>query len=178
LKMFYCDNNQLTWLPNNLPNMLQQLGCFNNKLTMLPTNLPPCLKILCCSNNQLAALPDILPQQLLLLSCHHNQLTILPDLPNSLKHIICSNNPLTINYPQIYNFKKDTFAEFTNPQEVIAYVNECNSQRRTQTRARAITGELAELYYRRALHPSRLAHLLDNPEEDPNDFMDKLSLNI
>ena len=179
LEIFGCDNNQLTSLPDNLPQSLQELGCSNNQLTSLPENLPKNLKEIYCYNNKLTSLPEKLPLNLQVLLCINNQLTILPDLPLSLFNLNLVYNPLEINYPLIHTFELDIFYfKYKNPHEVIAYVNACNSQRRTQTRARAIARELAKIYYRKKLHPSRLAPLLDNPEEDPNDFMDKLSSNI
>jgi len=198
LKKLYCYNNQLISLPNNLPQCLENLSCFDNQLTSLPEKLPYSLKVLQCWSNQLTSLPKELPRGLKYIYCEHNKLislpdklppnlkglycnlnrlTILPDLPLSLDTLRLYGNPLEINYPNIFTFKLSPY-NYKNYQEVIAYVNECNSQRRTQTRARAIARELAEVYCRQALHPSRLAYLLDNPEEDPNDFMDKLSSNI
>ena len=184
LETINCYNNQLTSLPENLPQCLKTIGCHNNQLTSLPEKLPPNLHLLKCGNNKISTFPNNLPQHLQIFCCINNQLTILPDLPSSLIDLCLCGNPLEINYPKIYTFEIYshypifTYYYYKNPHEVIAYVNACNSQRRTQTRARAIARELAEVYYRRALHPSRLAYLLDNPEEDPNDFMDKLSSNI
>jgi len=184
LETINCDNNQLTSLPENLPKNLKEIYCYCNQLTSLPEKLPPNLHLLKCGNNKISTFPNNLPQHLQIFCCINNQLTILPDLPSSLFLICLYGNPLEINYPKIYTFEIYlhysifTYYYYKNPQEVIAYVNECNSQRRTQTRARAIARELAEVYCRQALHPSRLAYLLDNPEEDPNDFMDKLSSNI
>jgi len=179
LEIIDCHDNQLTSLPKELPQRLVEFHCDDNQLTSLPDMLPQSLKYFICSCNQLTSLPEKLPPNLQLFICHYNKLTILPDLPSSLYTLCVYGNPLKINYPLIYTFEYDRYHfNYKNPHEVIAYVNECNSQRRTQMRARAIARELAEVYYRQALHPSRLAYLLDNPEEDPNDFMDKLSSNI
>ena len=36
VQYLWCSNNQLTSLPDNLPNSLQELNCNNNQLTSLP----------------------------------------------------------------------------------------------------------------------------------------------
>jgi Leucine-rich repeat (LRR) protein len=51
LKNLYCDNNQLTYLPN-LPNSLETLNCSYNKLLYLP-KLPNSLDSLFCYCNKL-----------------------------------------------------------------------------------------------------------------------------
>ena len=51
LTMLDCSNNQLTQLPDVLPDTLQQLGCDNNQLTHLPEVLPATLRELDCYNN-------------------------------------------------------------------------------------------------------------------------------
>ena len=185
LKRLECANNQLVSLPDKLPQSLQVLCCNCNQLTSLPEKLPPNLQVLSCNNNQLTSLPKELPPTLQQLWCYNNQLTILPDLPLSLDILMLYGNPLKKNYPLINTFEFVIHVRFLHnyygykyPNKVIAYVNECNSRRRSQERARAITGELAELYYRKKLHPSKLAPLLKNPDTDPNDFMDHLAENI
>ena len=51
LKILYCDNNQLTTLPENLPVSIVILYCNNNHLTTLPENLPASIQYLYCYNN-------------------------------------------------------------------------------------------------------------------------------
>ena len=51
IKYIDCYNNNLTSLPDNLPNSLERLWCYNNNLTNLPDNLPNSLKVLYCDNN-------------------------------------------------------------------------------------------------------------------------------
>ena len=51
LKQLFCDNNQLTSLPE-IPEGLEVLYCNNNRLLALPA-LPNSLESLNCSNNQL-----------------------------------------------------------------------------------------------------------------------------
>ena len=115
LEDLYCDNNQLTSLPD-LPSKLKNLSCYNNKLTSLPEELPSNLKFLDCDDNKLTSLPD-LPSKLETLYCYNNKLTELPDLSN-LKYLNCWNNNLPYtnlteylewhktNYPDIWSAKK------------------------------------------------------------------------
>ena len=86
-----CSWNQLTSLPEYLPNSLQKLYCFRNELTSLP-NLPNSLQKIECDDNQLTSLPEHLPNSLQKLDCYYNKLTSLPEhLPNSLQILKCSN---------------------------------------------------------------------------------------
>ena len=91
LEVLYCDNNELTSLPN-LPENLIELYCGNNQLTSLHT-LPKNLEVLYCSDNQLTSLPT-LPQNLKKLYCSDNQLTCLPTLPQNLKYLYFRDNPI------------------------------------------------------------------------------------
>ncbi len=77
---------------------ITQLWCDNNQLTALPdlTN-NTALKELYCYYNQLTALPDLTNNTALQqLYCYTNQLTALPDLTNNtaLKNLFCYNNKL------------------------------------------------------------------------------------
>ena len=103
-------NNNLTSLPDNLPNSLEILWCDNNNLTSLPNNLPNSLEILWCYNNNLTSLPDNLPYSLKELWCDNNNLTRLPDnLPNSLKELYCANNPI---YKFIEKYHNNDWKEY------------------------------------------------------------------
>ena len=97
LKKLYCDQNQLTSLPE-LNDSLQYLYCHYNKLTSLP-KLNYSLRILFCHHNQLTYLPK-LNDWLEFLSCFKNQLTYLPELNHSLRYLYCNNNQLTF-LPQL-----------------------------------------------------------------------------
>jgi len=98
LKRLYCTYNQITMLPENLPDSLKLLDCNNNQLTALPENLPS-LYYLDCNNNQITTLPENLPASLKELVCSNNLLTTLPEnLPASLKCLDCHNNPFTNDY--------------------------------------------------------------------------------
>ena len=92
LKKLYCDNNQLTQLPQ-LNSSLEILNCSNNRLTQLP-QLNSSLEILNCSNNRLTQLPQ-LNSYLQDLRCYNNQLTQLPELNSYLQYLFCYNNQLT-----------------------------------------------------------------------------------
>jgi hypothetical protein len=94
----YCDNNQLTSLPD-LPNVVK-LHCDNNQLTALP-DLPNVVELY-CSNNQLTSLPDL--PNVVKLYCKYNQLTALPELPNVVV-LDCDNNQLT-SLPDLPNVVK------------------------------------------------------------------------
>lgn len=92
LTTLYCQNNQLTTLPN-LPNTIQRLSCGSNQLVNL-TNLPSGLTSLFCQNNSLSNLSN-LPTALNFLDCSDNLLTTLPNLSSPLFSLKCSNNRLT-----------------------------------------------------------------------------------
>jgi hypothetical protein len=91
LTYFYCNNNNLTYLPP-LPNSLQYLYCSDNKLSLLP-ELPQGLCILNCNNNLLQCLPK-LPNGLIELHCSYNRLCSIPKLPNGLANLYTNNNKL------------------------------------------------------------------------------------
>jgi len=65
-----------------------------NNLTFLPDNLPPNLGVLICKQNKIISLPETLPQTLQMLDCGHNLLADLPPLPSGLRGFICFNNAL------------------------------------------------------------------------------------
>jgi Leucine-rich repeat (LRR) protein len=137
-------------------------------LTSLPDNLPATLKVLYCDNNNLTSLPDNLPATLERLYCSYNQITSLPDnLPATLKVLNCSNNPLEANYPKIFTFRAN------QAQEIIAYVCECNAQRRVQERLAIINAGnvLLERYMQRRMHPDNFKELADNPDLDVDEYM-------
>jgi hypothetical protein len=94
LKQLYCNDNQLTYLPNNLPDTLEKINCTNNLITCLPNKLPNSLITLYCANNLITCLTN-LPKQLNTLFCSDNQLTCIPNLPETLKYLYCYNNQLT-----------------------------------------------------------------------------------
>jgi Leucine-rich repeat (LRR) protein len=181
----YCERNLLTHLPP-LPDKLEYLYCQRNRLMALPPYIPKGARDINCSNNKITALPEVLPDNLYELHCENNRLTMLPDLPTKLLYFSFQNNPLEQNYPKLATFELIRFSfrciyntyVYQYPKEVIAYVNECNSRMRTQSRTRIIAPGIADHYYRKALHPSNLAPLLDDPDADPQDFMDALDARI
>ena len=130
LKQLYCSNNQLSSLPNNLPQGLEILYCSNNNLTSLPdlTRLKN-LKQLYCTLNQLSTLPTTLPETLEILYCSHNELLSLPTiLPQGLKELYCSNNLLSYlpnNLPQnlviLYCFDNKITSFPTLPEKILHF---------------------------------------------------------
>jgi len=93
-----CSYNELTSIPDNLPNSLDTFYCGNNKITSLPSTkgcLPTYLRYLYCDNNYLTSLPDYLPIFLRHLNCSFNRLTYLPSCLSHLQILNCSNNQLT-----------------------------------------------------------------------------------
>jgi Leucine-rich repeat (LRR) protein len=93
-------NNNMTVLPNNLPNSIKTLICRSNKLTSI-SQLPNQLEKLLCSGNLLTQLPT-LPSTILELDCYDNRLTNLPTLPNGLRILYSAANPLS-NLPTLPN---------------------------------------------------------------------------
>ena len=76
-------------------NQIKAISFSYQNLTSLPNNLPNSLEYLYCDNNQLTKLPNNLPNSLTRLDCEYNQLTSLPNnLPSSFKELYCINNPL------------------------------------------------------------------------------------
>ena len=132
LKILICGFNYLTSLPE-LPNSLQELDCDYNKLTLL-LDLPNSLEILDCRLNYLTSLPD-LPNSLQYLYCYKNKLTSLPDLPNSLQVLNCSHNKLTLLPDQLPNSLQEfncSYNELTSlPDQLLNLLEEldcCQNQ--------------------------------------------------
>jgi Leucine-rich repeat (LRR) protein len=121
LKQLLCSFNNLTSLPENLPNSLEELWFNNNNLTSLPENLPNTLIKLDCPFNNLISLPENLPNSLEELNCSFNNLTNLPEnLPNSLKLLCCSDNNLLLkDYPNIIRYENNLNYVKERQQEII-----------------------------------------------------------
>ena len=90
--ILYCSSKNLKKIVIFKNKNIKYLYCENNQLTELP-ELPDSLETLSCKNNQLTQLPE-LPDSLEILYCSYNQLTELPELPDSLKYLYCENNKL------------------------------------------------------------------------------------
>lgn len=137
LKGLYCENNNLTELPN-LPESLLELHCSNNQLTSLP-EIPLELQQLYCSNNQLIKLPDFIYDEkskkniytfkqdyrIKKLICNNNQLTYLPKLPDSLEYLECSNNNITSlpPLPYLINYLDISYNKITKLPDNIHYLH-------------------------------------------------------
>lgn len=99
LKYLDCSRNNLTKLPENLPDSLETLYCDFNPLIKL-NNLPPNLIMLGCSNCKLIELPENLPNSLKDLYCNNNNISYLPEciskLSKEMYHLRCEYNNLKI----------------------------------------------------------------------------------
>lgn len=89
--------NQLGFLPPNLPASLLSLCVSNNNLSCLPETLPPNLTWLSVSCNFLSALPSRLPEGLINLNAYNNMLESLPDtLPSTLTRLDLNDNEIAV----------------------------------------------------------------------------------
>jgi len=96
LKRLLCYKNEITQIPNNLPENLEELNCDSNLITQIPTTLPNSLKYLSCCYNLITHIPDILPNHLQLFYCWNNQITHIPNaLPRFLKSFCCETDHIT-----------------------------------------------------------------------------------
>ena len=147
LKTFYCNNCNLTELPD-FPDSLIHLYCANNNLTKIP-NLPNLLTHLWISDNNLTELPK-LPKSLIYLYCSNNNLIELPDLPKSLNQFEClNNNNLNLNYPNLE----------------IKTINKTNLKNRIIKRMKLLNRTLLlEQSAKIIMNPKRIQRLLDNKE--------------
>jgi len=87
LKMFFCDNNQITALVMGDNTELEQLTCINNHLTNLDVSKNTSLYLLNCFNNRFSATE----LNMLFGTLHSNSITSF--FP--MKMIIISENPGT-----------------------------------------------------------------------------------
>lgn len=99
IKTLLCSHNDLTELPENLP-QLEMLFCGSNELSTLPI-LPDTVHFIECAYNKIIHLPS-LPKGLTNFYCYENYLTTLPELPETLKALGTSSNKLT-SLPKIPN---------------------------------------------------------------------------
>src|SRR6202034_123130 len=94
----HSSNNQITKLPEKLPDSLREINCSNNQITKLPEKLPDSLQEIYCYNNQITKLPEKLLDSLQEIYCLNNQITKL-HIKNinklvNLNHFSCKNNNL------------------------------------------------------------------------------------
>jgi len=119
LKTLVITGNEITHLPEDLPDSIEHLFLFKNDLRELPARLPKNIRKLnkACNPNlripsdyrfpdnleelvfhgcHLTNLPDRLPRSLRRLVCDTNQLTHLPqELPRNLEVLTCSRNRIS-----------------------------------------------------------------------------------
>jgi len=103
----HCYGNQITQIPNNLPNSLQHFDCSNNKITQIPDKLPDSLQYFECYYNQITQIPDTLPNLLREFFCHHNKITQIPISLMQLKNLnqfYYENNPIEYISPIMSRF--------------------------------------------------------------------------
>jgi Leucine-rich repeat (LRR) protein len=125
-----CSSNELTSLPEHLPDSLQKLDCGSNELTSLPEHLPDSLQEFWCINNKLTSLPEHLPDSLQKLHCYSNKLTSLPEyLPSSLQKLHCGSNELTSLPNSIIHCINLRFIRYENneieyiPPHIVRFLN-------------------------------------------------------
>jgi Leucine-rich repeat (LRR) protein len=92
LELLFCDNNRLLELPSLSSNSLTTMSVSYNSLRSLPP-LPPTLEMLVCTSNFLQELP-VLNNILSVLICSDNQIQHIGELPETIREIDVSNNPL------------------------------------------------------------------------------------
>lgn len=91
-------HNEITHLPEDLPDTIEDLFLFENDLRELPARLPKTLRKLniACNSNLVIPADYRFPDSLEELVCHGCHLTNLPDrLPRSLRRLVCDTNQLT-----------------------------------------------------------------------------------
>lgn len=131
--------NNIPFIPNILPDSIEEIDCTSVGLVGLPNPLPANLKFLRCANNNLTALPAKLPAGLKYLNCCNNKLSLLPDLPNTLTELyMCTGNDLYKNYPKLIA------PAWLKIKEVIDYINQRNREMRGEIPTRVTETELFE----------------------------------
>lgn len=98
LNTLFITHNEITHLPEDLPDTITDLFLFRNDLRKLPAQLPKNLRKLniACNPNLVIPATYCFPDSLEELICHGCHLTNLPDqLPKSLRRLICDTNQLT-----------------------------------------------------------------------------------
>lgn len=59
MKILYCNNNHITFLPDKMPDYLCDLDCSSNNITILPDIFPDTLEMLYCQNNKIKKIPSL-----------------------------------------------------------------------------------------------------------------------
>ncbi len=96
LNTLYCNDNDLTSLPNFPPSM-SYINCSYNQLTSL--NLPLTLSYLNCSNNNISYLPSPMPSELNTLLSDNNNLSSVPVLPDTVVTLSFNENTRLSGFP-------------------------------------------------------------------------------
>jgi hypothetical protein len=171
---------------------LTQLHCENNKIDRLPAWLPCGLRELNCEHNLLGEIPAV-PLGLQKLWLTDNPLYVWPDLPDGL--IMFHYDPYKDEAVKYYRpmfqrvattIRRDWYSPifYQNPRDknnlrlIIDAVNNMNERFavvRCNTRMQVINkgGAIAEAYWKRMMHPSRLQPLLEDETLEVDDFMEE-----
>lgn len=120
LKKLYCGANNLSWLPENLPESLEGIWCNENKMVHLFEDyesaefnyILPNLKIFCCHYNPLTYIPRM-PDSLTYLHCKGCAIESMGDLSSSLNYLDCSDNKLR-DLPDLPNNLRDLYCNSNN----------------------------------------------------------------
>lgn len=88
-------NNQLTTLPTPIPGSLDDLHVTHNQLTELPSLSDTLLRSVGLGFNQLKELPAF-PPTLRKLGFTDNRVSVVKNLPDRLRVLNCSNNPIRV----------------------------------------------------------------------------------
>lgn len=102
LKKLSCSANNLSYLPDDLPESLEEIGCSENKMVHLYEDYEctewdyklPNLKTFCCQYNPLVYIPKT-PKSLVCLACHGCAIEDIGELSSSLTYLECRNNKLS-----------------------------------------------------------------------------------
>ncbi len=124
LKTLYCGANNLSWLPENLPESLEGIWCSENKMVHLYEEYEsvewnyslPNLKTFCCQYNPLTYIP-CMPNSLVYVCCKNCAIESMGDLSSSLNWLDCSNNKLTY-LPDLPEHLKDLYCYVNNIGEI------------------------------------------------------------
>jgi hypothetical protein len=92
LTILNCGSNELTSLPNPLPDSLRRVYCDYNKLTRI-LNVPSRLLVLYCPNNLIDTIGRM-PNGLRYLNCELNSIRQFPNIPTNLTALNCMSNAL------------------------------------------------------------------------------------
>jgi Leucine-rich repeat (LRR) protein len=188
ISILYLDGSDLTELPDlSRFTNLRTLWCYDNQLTFLPDNLPDSLIEIYCPYNLITLLPDTLPKNLQVLYCYSNQLTSLPSTLGNLAFLsrfeVYANKNIFGDHPQYDNYRltklyPDLHSIDTRLiTEQIKYIQQVNTQLGIQQCKEWLNivnsnNILLELYERKIMNPKNFQYLLQK-QENIDSFMER-----